>query len=70
MGLMMPNRLIDFDLGEAKIVESAGKEVLLRFRKTIRLTDTSGNEFEIVASELKALELNSSEDRKKPHDHS
>jgi len=62
---MLPNRLVTFTLGDAELVEAPNKDSLFRFRKTFKLSDTKLNDFELIASELKATEIGFSQAHKK-----
>ena len=42
---MLPNRLITFNLGDAELHEATNNDMIFRFRKTFKLSDTKLNDF-------------------------
>ena len=63
--LLLPDRLVSFDLGEAALLESPKKDMIFRFRKTFKLSDAKLNDFEIIVSSLTATEINFNDAHKK-----
>ena len=65
ISMMLPARLVTFNLGDAEVLTSPGESTILRFRKTFKLSDTKLNDFEIVANKLTGTEINFGDAHKK-----
>lgn len=59
VALMLPDRLVHYELGSSDIVENKdnNQQFFMRFRKTFKLTDQNLNDFQIEASTFTGTEI-------------